>query len=68
MRHMDGFISAKFHRSLDSKYVAEYVQWASKEAYDAMLKDERAQVHMKTVTEIAISFPPILYHLVHADE
>ena len=32
-----------------------------------MLKDPEAQVHMKQAAEIADSFEPILYEVVHVD-
>ena len=68
MRHIDGFVSASFHRSLDDRHIANYAQWTSKQAFDAMLNDPDAQVHMKAAAELAISFSPILYHVVHVDE
>ena len=68
MRHIDGFISASFHRSLDNRHVANYAQWTSKQAFDAMLNDPNAQVHMKAAAKLSISFSPILYHVVHVDE
>ena len=68
MRHVDGFISASFHRSLDNKHITNYAQWTSKQAFDAMLNDPNAQVHMKAAAKLSISFSPILYHVVHVDE
>ena len=68
MRHLDGFISASFHRSLDNRHIANYAQWTNKQAFDAMLNDPNAQVHMKAAAKLAISFSPILYYVVHVDE
>ncbi len=68
MRHANGFISANFHRSLDSRYIANYAQWTSKQAYDAVLADPNARVHMKAAAKLATSFSPVLYHVVHSDE
>ena len=68
MRHLDGFVSANFHRSLDDRYIANYAQWTSKQAFEAMLANPDAQVHMKAAAKLAISFSPILYHVVHVDE
>ena len=68
MRHIDGFISANFHRSLDDRYIANYAQWVSKQSFEAMLANPDAQVHMQAAAQLAISFSPILYHVVHVDE
>ena len=68
MRHVDGFISASFHRSLDSKHIVNYAQWASKQALDAMRENPDAQVHMRAAAKLAISFSPVLCHVVHIDE
>lgn len=68
MRHADGFISASFHRSLDSKYIANYAQWTSQQTYDAVLADPNARVHMQAAAKLATSFSPILYQVVHSDE
>ncbi len=64
MRHVPGFISASFHKSLDGKSVANYAQWESKDAFDAMLQDDKARTHMSKAGEIATSFEPIQYHAV----
>ena len=68
MRHIDGFVSANFHRSLDGKHIANYAQWTSKEAFDAMLENEEAQVHMRAAAQLATSFSPILYNVVRSEE
>ena len=66
MRHLPGFVSANLHRSLDGRHVANYAQWRTREAMEAMRKDPRAQVHMQAALEIAKS-EPVLYevHSVH---
>lgn len=68
MRHVPGFISASFHKSLDGKSVANYAQWESKEAFDAMLRDDKARVHMGKAGDIATAFEPIQYHAVSVHE
>lgn len=67
MRHLDGFVSANLHKSLDGKHVANYAQWENKATFEAMLKNPEAQVHMKQATDIAISITPILYQAVHSE-
>jgi len=53
MKHVEGFISANIHKSLDGKRVVNYAQWQSPGAFEAMVKDPRAQEHMKPIMEIA---------------
>jgi quinol monooxygenase YgiN len=62
--HLPGFVSANFHVSRDRRHVANYAQWCSQENYDAMVKNPRAQVHMRDAAAIASAFNPILYDLV----
>lgn len=59
MRHLPGFVSANLHRSLDGKHVANYAQWRTREAMEAMRKDPRAQVHMQAALKIAKSEPAL---------
>lgn len=62
MRHLPGFVSANLHRSLDGKHVANYAQWRSREALQAMLENPRAQVHMQAARKIA-TVEPVLYEV-----
>ncbi len=43
MNNQEGFISANIHKSLDGRKVINYAQWKSKEAFEKMLKNPRAQ-------------------------
>lgn len=61
MRHVDGFISANIHISADGSRVVNYAQWASPDAYQAMLANPVAREHMTKAADIAISFDPNLY-------
>ena len=61
MRQMPGFVSANLHVSHDKRHVANYAQWQSVEAYQAMFEDPRARAHMSVAAEIATSFEPQLY-------
>src|SRR3977135_2597229 len=60
MGHVPGFISANIHVSTDGSRVVNYAQWASAEAYQAMLRDPTAQAHMATAAQLAESFDPHL--------
>lgn len=61
MRHLDGFRSANIHVSTDGTRVVNYAQWESAEAFQAMLADAAARVHMEEAAAIATSFDPHLY-------
>jgi quinol monooxygenase YgiN len=63
MRQRPGFISANLHISHDKRHVANYAQWRSQADLDAMMRDPRAQVHMREAAGIADSFEPIYYEL-----
>lgn len=60
---MPGFVSANLHKSLDGTKVVNYAQWRSKEAFEAMLRDAEAGVHMKEAEKIAESIEPGLYEV-----
>ena len=53
MSKQEGFISANIHKSLDGTKVVNYAQWKSKEAFEKMLKNPRAIIHMNDVLSIA---------------
>jgi quinol monooxygenase YgiN len=53
MRHLDGFVSASIHRSLDGTRVVNYAQWRSKEAFEAMLQNNEARRHMAKALELS---------------
>jgi heme-degrading monooxygenase HmoA len=55
MRHLPGFVSATFHKSADGTRVANYAQWRSAADFNAMLRDARAEEHMKVIRTIATS-------------
>jgi len=68
MRNKEGFVSANIHKSLDGTRVANYAQWRSKEAFEAMLRDQEAAEHMGEAARIAESFEPHLYEVSFVDE
>ena len=57
MRHLPGFVSANLHKSLDGTRVVNYAQWESRAAFEAMLANPEAQVHMAQALTIAQSEP-----------
>ena len=68
MKHQPGFVSASIHKSLDGTRVTNYAQWRSQEAFEAMLKDSEANVHMQEAARIAEKFEPHLYEVSFVDE
>jgi heme-degrading monooxygenase HmoA len=68
MRRQPGFVSANIHKSLDGTRVANYAQWRSKEAFEAMLRNREAAEHMGEAARIAESFEPHLYEVSFVDE
>ena len=65
MRHQAGFISANIHRSLDGRHVVNYAQWETAEAFQNMLRNPDAQVHMNRAAGMA-TVRPVLYQVVSA--
>lgn len=59
MPTMPGFISASVHRSDDSTSVVNYVQWRSKEDFQAMLAHEAALPHLQEAASMA-EYDPII--------
>jgi quinol monooxygenase YgiN len=62
MKHLPGFVSANIHRGLDGRHVANYAQWASREAMEAMLANPSAQHHIRIAASMA-QFAPNLYEV-----
>ena len=68
MKHQPGFVSASIHKSLDGTRVANYAQWKSPEAFNAMLESPEANAHMTEAAKIAEKFEPCLYEVSFVDE
>jgi quinol monooxygenase YgiN len=62
IRHVPGFVSANIHRGLDGTRVANYAQWTSRAAYEAMLGNPAAGEHMAAAAQLA-TFEPTLYEV-----
>ena len=67
MRRLPGFVSANLHKSTDGTRVVNYVQWRTHADFEAMQKNPDAQPHMKAAADLAESFDPVFYTLLHAD-
>jgi heme-degrading monooxygenase HmoA len=55
--HQPGFVSSSLHRSADGTRVVNYVQWESREAWQAMLADPGAIDHIEKLREISSPDP-----------
>jgi quinol monooxygenase YgiN len=55
MNKQEGYISANIHKSMDGTKVVNYAQWKSKEAFEKMLNNPKAQIHMNDILNIAKS-------------
>ena len=63
MRKQPGFISANIHRGVEGTRVANYAQWASREHFEAMLRNPTAQTHMRAAAALVEKFEPHLYEV-----
>jgi quinol monooxygenase YgiN len=63
IQHLPGFVSANIHRGLDGHRVANYAQWESREAMQAMLANPAAQHHLRLAESMAQAAPN-LYEVV----
>jgi heme-degrading monooxygenase HmoA len=68
MNKQEGFMSTNIHKSLDGTHVVNYAQWQSKEAFEKMLKNPKAIVHMNEVLTIAKAVDGSLYEVVFVEE
>ena len=65
IKHLPGFISANFHKSVDGVRIANYAQWKNPEALQAMLSHPLASQHLKECREIADHVDFHLYTVEH---
>src|SRR5919106_3445917 len=66
MKYQPGYVSANIHKSLDGTRVTNYAQWRSREAFEAMLKDSEAKVHIQEAARIAERFEPHTFTTSHS--
>lgn len=53
MRYLPGFISANIHRSLDGTKVINYAQWASRDDFEASLRNPEVGAYFRELAQIA---------------
>jgi len=66
MRHLEGFVSANIHRSLDGSRVVNYAQWATMDAFMDMLDRPEVKPHLDRAAELARSFDPVVCQVVES--
>ena len=64
-KKMPGFFGASVHVSLDGTTVVNYVQWETRDAFDAMLESRAAREHMHELEAFVVSVSPVLYDVVY---
>ncbi len=64
-RRMPGFVGASVHVSLDRTTVVNYVQWNTREAFDAMFESPAAKEHMRELKAFVVSVSPVFYDVVY---
>jgi len=67
LRHLPGFVSANFHKSLDGTRVANYAQWETKEHFDAILAMPEVLELFRSVEKLGTAHP-FLYEVVSTHE
>ena len=61
--HLDGFLSAAIHASLDRTRVVNYVQWRTVQDFDQAELNPEVRKHLDEIMAIAESADPRLYHV-----
>ena len=64
-KRMPGFVGASVHVSLDGSSVVNYVQWTTRDAFDAMFESPAAKEHMRELKAFVVSVIPVFYDVVY---
>jgi len=64
-KRMPGFVGASVHVSLDRTTVVNYVQWKTRDAFDAMFESPAAKEHMRELNAFVVSVSPVFYDVVY---
>ena len=67
VQRLPGFISANLHKSIDGTSVVNYMQWASRAAFEAMLADPVTRRAIGEALQMA-SAEPKVYEVVRVIE
>jgi quinol monooxygenase YgiN len=61
--HLDGFVSANLHASLDQTHVVNYAQWRSIEAFDRAQENPEVRKHLDEIMSVAETADPRLFRV-----
>jgi quinol monooxygenase YgiN len=64
-RKMPGFVGASVHVSLDGRTVVNYVQWKTRDEFDAMFESPAANQHMGELKAFVVGVTPVFYDVVY---
>jgi heme-degrading monooxygenase HmoA len=64
-RSMPGFVGTSVHVSLDGTTVVNYVQWETRDAFDAMFKSQAAKEHLRELNVFVASVSPVFCDVVY---
>ena len=64
-RRMPGFVGTSVHVSLDGMTVVNYVQWETRDAFDAMFESQAAKEHMRELKAFVVSVSPVFCDVVY---
>jgi len=67
MSKQPGYVSANIHKGLDGTTVANYAQWRSREAFEAIFRNPEATAHMEKIAGLA-KFEAHVYEVAYTDE
>src|SRR5262249_60409449 len=67
IRHLPGFVSASWHRNRDGTRVAEYIQWRSRDHFQAFRDNPEWSSHVQQVHALVHS-DASMYQLCHVTE
>lgn len=59
-----GFIGAAMHVNDAQTRIANYTQWASREAFQKMLRSDEMRVYNRTFNDLCKTFEPVMYEVV----
>ncbi len=62
--HQPGFVGAAMHVNDAKTRIANYVQWKTRDDFQAMLRSDEMQSYHQKFSELCKSFEPVMYDVV----
>ena len=63
IRHQDGFIGGAIHGNDAQTRIANYRQWQSRDAFQAVTRSSEMRKRARKFSELSKSFEPVLYEV-----